>query len=83
MVAALLLHKDMDVTVHNNSGDPAIWKLSQATDHAKTLNWVRMFSQQSGNQYACNLLRCHTFLRLASHLHQLLVLANAQSHAVN
>jgi ankyrin repeat protein len=42
MVAALLLHQDIDVTVLNNKGVPANWKLP--TDHAKTLNWVCMFS---------------------------------------
>lgn len=44
MVSALLLHQDIDVTVLNNVGDTATWKLSGVTDHAKTLNWVRMFS---------------------------------------
>jgi hypothetical protein len=47
MVAALLLHPDIDVTVLNTIGDAAIWKLSEATKHAKTLNWVRMFSHFS------------------------------------
>jgi ankyrin repeat protein len=40
MVAALLLHPDIDVTVLNNSGGPAIWKLHGGTEHSKTLNWV-------------------------------------------
>ncbi|CAO2148285.1 unnamed protein product [Urochloa humidicola] len=39
MVAALLLHQDIDVTVLDNIGAPAIRKLNEATDHAKTLNW--------------------------------------------
>ncbi|RLM68977.1 protein ACCELERATED CELL DEATH 6-like isoform X1 [Panicum miliaceum] len=39
MVAALLLHQDIDVTVTDNLGDDATWKLSGATKHAKTLNW--------------------------------------------
>lgn len=42
MVAALLLHQDRDVTMLNNRGNPATWTLAGATDHAKTLNWVRM-----------------------------------------
>jgi ankyrin repeat protein len=46
MVTALLLHLDIDVTVLNNIGSEAIWKLQGATDHSKTLDWVRtcMFS---------------------------------------
>ncbi|CAN6380939.1 unnamed protein product [Urochloa humidicola] len=45
MVAALLHHQDIDVTVLDNIGASAIWKLNDATNHAKTLNWVRMFAQ--------------------------------------
>jgi hypothetical protein len=41
MVAALLLHPDIDVTVLNNKSNPANYVLP--TDLAKTLNWVRMF----------------------------------------
>jgi ankyrin repeat protein len=41
MVAALLLHPDIDVTVLNNRGSPAIGKLTTTTEHSKTLNWVR------------------------------------------
>ena len=41
MVAALLLHPDIDVTVLNNNRINATWKLSNVTDHSKTLNWVR------------------------------------------
>jgi ankyrin repeat protein len=41
MVAALLLHPDIDVTVLDNGGGEAIWELEDATDHSKTLNWVR------------------------------------------
>lgn len=40
-VAALLMHKDIDVTVLNNGGAPPIWTLPD--DQAKTLNWVRMY----------------------------------------
>jgi ankyrin repeat protein len=43
MVDSLLLHQDTDVTVLNNNGDPAIWTLSDATNHAKTLNWVCIY----------------------------------------
>ena len=45
-IAALLLHPDIDVTVLNNGGISAIWKLDGAADNSKTLNWVRtrMFS---------------------------------------
>jgi len=41
MVAALLLHPDIDVTVLNNGGYDAIGKLWTTTNHSKTLNWVR------------------------------------------
>lgn len=43
MVAALLLHQDRDVTVLNNKGGAATWKLNADTDHAKTLNWVCIY----------------------------------------
>jgi len=43
MVAALLLHQDIDVTVLNNINQAATWKLSGAYTNAKTLNWVRIF----------------------------------------
>jgi len=43
MVAALLLHQDIDVTVISNRAVSAIWKLSGAYTNAKTLNWVRIF----------------------------------------
>ncbi|CAN6380937.1 unnamed protein product [Urochloa humidicola] len=39
IVAALLLHQDIDVTVLDNNGNPANWTLLNSTDHAKTLNW--------------------------------------------
>ena len=48
MVAALLRHPDIDATVMNNTGNPAAWVLFGATDHAKTLNWVRIFAQYVG-----------------------------------
>jgi len=41
MVAALLHHPDIDVTVLNNNAINAAWKLRGVTDHSKTLNWVR------------------------------------------
>ena len=43
MVAALLQHHDIDVTVIDNDGDNATWQLSGATKHAKTLYWVRTY----------------------------------------
>ena len=42
IVKALLQHPDTDVTVLNLLGNPATWLLSHLTDHAKTLNWVRL-----------------------------------------
>lgn len=46
IVNALLQHPDTDVTVLNRSGNPATWLLRG--DHAKTLNWVRLFIFYSG-----------------------------------
>jgi len=40
MVAALLLHRDIDVRVLNDNGNEAIWKLWNVTKDSKTLNWV-------------------------------------------
>lgn len=39
IVAALLSHMDIDVTVEDNLGNSAEWELGNATDLAKTLNW--------------------------------------------
>ncbi|CAO2148276.1 unnamed protein product [Urochloa humidicola] len=39
MVAALLLHPAIDVTVLGSNGGQAIWSLSGSTNHAKTLIW--------------------------------------------
>ncbi|TVU26040.1 hypothetical protein EJB05_28568, partial [Eragrostis curvula] len=39
MVRALLRHKDIDVTVLDNTGTDANWTLAVSTDHPKTLNW--------------------------------------------
>lgn len=44
IVAALLFHKDIDFTMLDNTGNEAAWELRNATDYAKTLNWVRMLS---------------------------------------
>jgi ankyrin repeat protein len=41
MVAALLLHPDIDVTVLNNGATNAAWDLRVVTENSKTLNWVR------------------------------------------
>ncbi|CAD6257766.1 unnamed protein product [Miscanthus lutarioriparius] len=53
MVAAVLRHQDIDVTVLNNSSNPASWKLSAATDTAKTLNWneVSMLMSKADPRY--------------------------------
>jgi len=53
MVAALLLHRDIDITVVNNNGCPVNRTLP--TDRAKTLNWVRVFSLTLVHKsvYAC------------------------------
>ncbi|KAL6654065.1 hypothetical protein ACP70R_007530 [Stipagrostis hirtigluma subsp. patula] len=39
IVAALLRHPDIDVTVLDRRGNSATWMLSSAADYAKTLNW--------------------------------------------
>ncbi|CAL4985138.1 unnamed protein product [Urochloa decumbens] len=58
IVAALLLHQDIDVTVLNNNGNPANWTLWDSTDHAKTLNWnevymlmLKAYPQDAGSIY--------------------------------
>lgn len=43
MVAALLLHKDIDVRMLNSIGTLTSWASRDAEDHAKTLNWVRIY----------------------------------------
>jgi len=48
MVAALLHHQDIDITVISKTGQTATWVLFNAADHAKTLNWVRIFSRVAG-----------------------------------
>jgi hypothetical protein len=55
MVRALLRHKDIDVTVLNNGGNHPIWAPTnnEASAHAKTLNWVRMFAPCAG-QIKCS-----------------------------
>ncbi|XP_066339662.1 ankyrin repeat-containing protein At5g02620-like isoform X2 [Miscanthus floridulus] len=57
MVAALLLHPDIDVTVLNNNRIDATWKLSNVTDHSKTLNWneVSMLILKADPQGATNI----------------------------
>jgi ankyrin repeat protein len=41
MVAALLSHPNIDVTVLDRKGNSATWMLGSAANYAKTLNWVR------------------------------------------
>jgi len=43
MVAILLRHQAIDVTIINNAAIPATWKLSSDDNNAKTINWVRIF----------------------------------------
>ncbi|KAF8711342.1 hypothetical protein HU200_029370 [Digitaria exilis] len=43
MVAALLRHPDIDITVLSKRGQTATWVLFNATDHAKTLNWNEVY----------------------------------------
>jgi ankyrin repeat protein len=40
MVSALLSHKEVDFTMFDRDHKTAIWKLFDAGNHAKTLNWV-------------------------------------------
>ncbi|CAN6323364.1 unnamed protein product [Urochloa humidicola] len=61
IVAALLLHQDIDVTMLNNKGVPANWTLRGATDHAKTLNWneVSMLMLKADPQNAGSIYNLH------------------------
>ncbi|WVZ53467.1 hypothetical protein U9M48_004405 [Paspalum notatum var. saurae] len=61
MVAALLNHQHIDVTVLNSNGDPANWNLYGIIDHAKTLNWneVVMLIMQSDPQDASSILNLY------------------------
>ncbi|KAF8711341.1 hypothetical protein HU200_029369 [Digitaria exilis] len=43
MVAALLSHPDIDITVLSKSGQTATWVLFTAADDAKTLNWNEVY----------------------------------------
>ncbi|KAG2556564.1 hypothetical protein PVAP13_8NG199800 [Panicum virgatum] len=42
MVKALLLHKQIDVTVINNAAVPATWNLSGDDTNAESLNWIEV-----------------------------------------
>ncbi|WVZ64199.1 hypothetical protein U9M48_013760, partial [Paspalum notatum var. saurae] len=59
MVAALLLHPHTDVTVLNNYGNPASWRLP--ADQAKTLNWneVIMLMLKADPQNATSVLNLY------------------------
>jgi len=74
MVAALLLHRDIDIAVVNNNGYPVNRTLP--TDRAKTLNWVRMFSLTLVHKSVCMPIICnamfsyHPYALLEFSLHQ-------------
>ncbi|KAJ1275132.1 hypothetical protein BS78_05G113400 [Paspalum vaginatum] len=61
MVAALLAHQHIDVTVLNNNGNPANWNLYGIIDHAKTLNWneVVMLMLKSDPKDASSILNLY------------------------
>ncbi|CAL4988820.1 unnamed protein product [Urochloa decumbens] len=61
VVAALLKHQDIDVTVHTKLGSPPNWTLSGAEDSAKTLNWneVSMLMLKADPQDATSILNLH------------------------
>ncbi|RLM70125.1 protein ACCELERATED CELL DEATH 6-like isoform X2 [Panicum miliaceum] len=61
MVAALLLHQDIDVTVIDNSAGPATWKLSGSNANAKTLNWneVSMLMFKADPQNEASIYNLH------------------------
>jgi ankyrin repeat protein len=44
MVSALLSHKEIDFTMFDKDHKTAIWKLFDAGNHAKTLNWVSTYT---------------------------------------
>uniref|UniRef100_A0ACD5XGS4 Uncharacterized protein n=1 Tax=Avena sativa TaxID=4498 RepID=A0ACD5XGS4_AVESA len=62
IVAALLSHEDIDVTVQNFQGNSAAWELWNNTDEAKTLNWneVCMLMAKADPQGASALQSLHT-----------------------
>ncbi|CAN6380923.1 unnamed protein product [Urochloa humidicola] len=43
MVAALLQHRGIDITILSKTGQTATWVLFNATDDAKTLNWNEVY----------------------------------------
>ncbi|KAG2641010.1 hypothetical protein PVAP13_2KG140500 [Panicum virgatum] len=61
MVAALLSHEGIDITMFANNGRSATWELSDATDHAKTLNWteVSMLMLKADPEYATTIYNLH------------------------
>ncbi|CAN6374758.1 unnamed protein product [Urochloa humidicola] len=61
MVAALLLHQDIDVTMINSKCNTANWILSAAMDHGKTLNWnkVSMLLLKADPQAASSIDNLH------------------------
>ncbi|OEL23057.1 hypothetical protein BAE44_0015925 [Dichanthelium oligosanthes] len=61
LVAALLMHQDIDVTVHATHGSPPNWALSTADDRAKTLNWneVSMLMLKADPKDASSLHNLH------------------------
>ena len=47
MVFSLLSHEDIDASILDNKGTSAGWELRDAMQNAKTLNWVRKYSDDA------------------------------------
>ncbi|XP_062197953.1 ankyrin repeat-containing protein At5g02620-like [Phragmites australis] len=61
MIAALLLHPDIDVTVLNNRGAPPTWTLPDALNSAKSLKWneVSMLMLKADPKRAISIYNLH------------------------
>ncbi|VAH22255.1 unnamed protein product [Triticum turgidum subsp. durum] len=61
IVAALLSHEDIDVTMIDNNGDPATWELWKVIQNAKTLNWneVCMLMLKANPQHTGSIYNLH------------------------
>ncbi|TVT97829.1 hypothetical protein EJB05_56902, partial [Eragrostis curvula] len=65
MVAALLLHQDIDITVLQNNGNSAVWELPLLPDQVKTLNWneVYMLMLQADPKHEGHIYNLHKYAK--------------------
>ncbi|XP_020185706.1 protein ACCELERATED CELL DEATH 6 [Aegilops tauschii subsp. strangulata] len=59
IVAALLSHEDIDVTMIDNNGDPATWELWKVIQNAKTYNEVCMLMLKANPQHTGSIYNLH------------------------